>query len=492
MNQKDPSKSRRTIVFTISTMIFLLVVFAIYLISNLPSLSSWFTMIGEVLAPVLGGLILAYLCNPIMRFIEHHPLRRIKSLRLKRTLSIFLTYLFFILIIALLGVLIIPQLIRSFQELFAKFDNYIANAITYVNQFLSSFTGGNTDGDSLISLDKFNALLTTLGNTFSNLFDNIIQNIASYGSRLVNVITNAILAIFISFYLLSSKEKRSAQIKKITTALFSEKQNKFIYDTAALTNSAFGNFIGAKLLDSLLVGIIEYIAFTIFGIPYAPMLACILGMTNIIPFFGPIIGAIPSGFIVFISEPSKFIPFIIIMLIIQQTDANIIEPRILGNRTGISPLCVIIAISVMGNLFGVVGMILGVPLFAVVITLVQQYLNHRLEAKGLSPNTDDYYAAEAEHDIALAQGKARLSWRYYVDIIRYSFSGKKHHQKRPNKPDYIIYPIDTPIAMPEKETTPIPQSKESEQASDDGSVEDLADSESDNKQTTESSDKEEQ
>lgn len=449
MNAKDPQKTRRTIVFTASTIAFVIFVGLIYLISNLPSLSSWFGSLGRVFAPVLGGLILAYLCNPILRFFERYPLRRISSVRFKRMLSIFLTYLFFILIIALLGMLIFPHLIRSVQELFAKFDNYIANAVTYINQLLTSIMGSlppTEDGlpQEFISLDKINALLSTLGDSLSDIANIAIQNIAAYGSKLVSVITDGILALFISFYLLASKEKRGAQIKKLTAAVFNEKQNKFIYDTTALINSAFGNFISGKILDSLFVTIVETILFSIFGIPYAPMLACILGMTNLVPFFGPIIGTIPSGFIVLISAPAKFVPFLIIMLLVQQVDANIIEPRILGDRTGVSPLCVLIAISIMGNLWGVIGMILGVPLFAVILALVQQFMDARLSAKGMSTNVDDYYNEEPAHDAALSQRKAHLSWRYYLDKVRYVvLVNKRSSMVPPNKQDYIIYPTES-------------------------------------------------
>ena len=443
MDQNKQKKSGRGLIGSLSLMVFIAFVAVVYIVSNLPSLQSWFGTLFSVFTPVIVGLALAYLCNPILNFIEKHPLRRIRSAKVKRMLSILLTYLFFILCIALFGMLIIPQLVHSFKELFANYNNYIANSVTYINQLLSSLMknfSASEGGHEIISLDKVNALLSTLLGSLSSLLDVLLQNLAAYGSKLVGVITNGILAIFISTYLLSSKELRVAQIKKFTSALFSMKHNKFIYDTVALANNAFGSFLGAKLLDSLIVGIIEYIVFSIFGMPYAPMIACIMGVTNIVPFFGPIIGAIPSAFIVFISNPSKLLLYILLVLVIQQIDANIIEPRILGNRTGLSPLCVIIAISVMGNLWGVFGMIVGVPLFAVIIALVQQLLNAKLVAKGLSIELDDYYVPESEHDRDLAQGKAHLSWRYYVDRVKYAFVGKRKNAQRPNKQDYLIYP----------------------------------------------------
>ena len=165
-----------------------------------------------------------------------------------------------------------------------------------------------------------------------------------------------------------------------------------------------------------------------------------MGITNVIPFFGPLIGAIPSAFIVFISNPSKLLLFIIVTLVIQQIDGNIIEPKVLGDRTGVSSLCVIIAISVMGNLWGIFGMIIGVPLFAVVIALVQQFINIKLSAKGMSTDLNDYYRQEPEHMTALVHGKARLSPRYYLDRVKYAFSPKARKKgPPPNKADYTIY-----------------------------------------------------
>ena len=469
MDQNNTPKKRSSIVFPLSTVIFACCVVVVYIISNLPALSSWFKGLISIFTPLIGGLALAYLCNPILKFFERHPLRRIKSLYVKRTLSIFLTYLFFILIIAALGMLIVPQLIHSIKELFANFNDYIANTVTYINQLVSSLTkslafgGAEGAAQEFLSLDKINALFTTVIDSLSGLFDVLLKNISAYGSKLVSSVANIIMSLFISFYLLASKEKRLAQVKKLISALFNEKRAKFIFDTASLAHNAFGSFIGAKILDSFIVGILEYIVFSIFGIPYAPMLACVMGITNIIPFFGPIIGAIPSGFIVLISDPSKLIPFLIIMLVVQQTDANIIEPKILSDRTGVSSLCVIVAISVMGNLWGVFGMVVGVPLFSVVLALVEQYTNARLSARGMSVDLDDYYREEPQYMKALAQGHAKLSKRYYWDKLRYALSGKKRKGKKPNKQDYMIYPTspeqdtatqDTVTSDSEKEQAP--------------------------------------
>jgi hypothetical protein len=169
------------------------------------------------------------------------------------------------------------------------------------------------------------------------------------------------------------------------------------------------------------------------------MLATILGVMNIIPFFGPLIGAIPTAFIVLISAPEKIILFIILVLVVGQIDGNIIEPKILGDRTGVSSLCVIIAISVMGNLWGVFGMIIGVPLFAVVIALIEQFANAKLAKKGLSQDLDDYYDDDDEYAYESIEG-VRLSKRYYKDKLLYILTPKARRGKKPCREDYLIYP----------------------------------------------------
>ncbi len=441
-NKTRKSKEQRThrnIVFSVSTVVFAVLVLIFYVISNLPAVGDFLGKVLSVLTPLIGGAALAYLCNPILNFFERRLLRRVPE-TFRRMLGIFLTYLFFILVIAAIGLLIIPQLINSFQKLFAEYENYIANAITNLNQLIANVTGkfnfGAADGtiEEFISLEKINALLETLIGNTDDLFSILLGNLQSYGAKLFSTISNVILSLFISFYLLISKETRLAQIKKLVTALFSEEHAQLIFETAEGAHKAFGGFLGGKLLDSLIVGIVEFIAFTIFQIPYAPMLATIMGVMNIIPFFGPLIGAIPAGFIVLISDPSKILVFIIITLVIQQVDGNIIEPKVLGDRTGVSSLCVITAISIMGNLWGVFGMIIGVPLFKVVIALVQRFANNKLAQKGLSDNLDDYYDDEEE------ELPPRVSGRYYLHRIAYAFTRKSKRGEKPCRDDYLISP----------------------------------------------------
>ena len=453
-NHKDKSKNEshlhRNLVFSASTVVFAIFVLILYLISNLPAVASFFGKVLSVLSPVIGGAAVAYVCNPILNFFERYPLRRIRSHEIKRMLSIFLTFLFLILVVAAIGLLIIPQLINSFKALIAQYENYIANAITSLNVLITKiaqnlpFDIPEETLNDFFSLEKLNALLETLLGNVGDLFETLPSKIQAYGAKLFSTISNTILALFISFYLLATKETRLAQVKKLCTALFSEKHNHFINKTVSLAHNAFGGYLGGKVIDALMVGIVYFIVFSIFRIPYSAMLATVMGVMNILPFFGPLIGTIPSCFIVLISEPSKVILFIILVLVVGQIDANIIEPKILGNRTGISSLCVIIAISVMSNLWGLPGMIFAVPLFAVVVTLLEDFANEKLAQKGLSNDLDDYYDDEEEEPVEKRKKRDALSKRYYFDRIRFVLTPKSKRRSKPCREDYLISSNDAP------------------------------------------------
>lgn len=456
--QNKHEQPHRNIIFSVSTVIFAALVLFFYVISNLPAVSTWFKGLFAVLTPVIGGAAIAYLANPILNFFEKRVLHRIRYDIPRRMFSIFFTYLFFILVIAAIGLLIIPQLINSVKALVSQYENYMANAITNLNALIAKVTANfpalmpDGAGQEFLSLDKINALLETLLGNAGDLFNLLLENIKSYGAKLFSTISNVILSLFISFYLLASKEKRLAQIKKLTTAIFSEKQNAFIYKTAQLAHTTFGGFLGGKLLDALIVGVVYFIAFSIVGIPYAPMLATIMGVMNIIPFFGPIIGTIPSVFIVLISAPEKVLLLIILIVIVGQIDGNIIEPKVLSDRTGVSSLCVIIAISVMGNLWGILGMIVGVPLFAVIIALIQQFADAKLGQKGLSTDLDDYYdesgffpPQETDEEVEMEDAhqkskRPRLSPRYYLALVAFYFRPKSKRGEKPCFEDYMIQP----------------------------------------------------
>ncbi len=351
---------------------------------------------SNVLSPVLIGAVIAYLCNPILMFFEYRLFRHMKNNSLRQGLSLFMTVLAALGTLILVGVLIIPQLYDSLLKFAANIGNYIANLRTWVDQ-ISEKLPFEFDIDALLgttNADTADELLQAILDKLAPLVTggNMADKILGVLSGLLNTFKNALLGMVIAFFILASKEKRVAQVRKARAALLSESTDRRLVDFVSLADNTFGGFIYGKLLDSLVIGILTFAMLLIFDISeYNLLIAIIVGVTNVIPVFGPFIGAIPAFFIVLVTSPQKAILVLILILIIQQLDGNIIGPKILGDNTGVSSLCVIVAISICSTLWGVAGMLIGVPFFAVIIELVRRALEGQLTAKGMETDTLAYY-----------------------------------------------------------------------------------------------------
>ena len=207
---------------------------------------------------------------------------------------------------------------------------------------------------------------------------------------LLSSIWNIVLGLIVSIYLLIDKEKFCALSRKITCALFNEEHSQVAIDLAHRTNDTFGKFLSGKIIDSAIIGILTFIILTIFKMPYTILISVIIGITNIIPFFGPFFGAIPSFVIIMFVSPVKALWFLLIILIIQQLDGNVIGPKILGDSIGISAFWILFALLVAGKILGLVGMIIGVPLFAIIYSIIKDITESKLRKKGLPTETSDY------------------------------------------------------------------------------------------------------
>lgn len=380
--------------------------------ANIGAINAFLGKVLRILRPVLIGLVIAYLGNPFFRFFERKAFCKLRPQSLRRTLSLICTYLVFVLIVALLLGLILPQLIDSIQDFAANYESYVESAIAQTNKLIIKINGSLeriTQTPAVLEpLDKdtFYGRLTDLLQKFNFsdpgktdiLIDGTLDPITDTLGSAASLLTDSFLGLFISLYLLSSKEKRYRQIMKLRNALFNDKVNGRITRFCQLADRSFGSFLEGKLIDSLIIGILAFILFSIFKIPYAVLIATFVGLTNVIPVIGPFIGAIPTAFIILLAEPSKVIPFILLVFFIQQLDGNIIGPKILGNNTGISPLCVIIAIATMTSLWGLLGALLGVPIFATIMALADYYIEDRLQRKGLPADTESYYPADSAVD----------------------------------------------------------------------------------------------
>lgn len=404
--QEKRQKLRRQALIT-AVAIYLVLAMALYIIVNVTAISSIFTKIANILAPLFIGISIAYLINPILRAFERHVFKNVSSFVLRRTFSMILTYLLVILFIALFVFLLMPEISDSINELISHFNVYIQNAITMTNNLINRLFSfmGNQEYQEYVKSEEISKAISDFFTGTGSIFETIIRYIQTYGSKIVVSFTNILIGIFVSIYILASKEKRYAQTSKFFHAILKDKQYKLFYETMSVADKSFGGFIEGKIIDSLIIGVLTFIILTIFKMPYTALISVIVGVTNIIPYFGPFIGAIPSAFIILIAEPVKTIPFIIIIIVIQQLDGNVIGPKILGNNTGLSSLGIILAILIMSGLFGVPGMIIGVPVGALVVSIITRYLEYRLKRKGKSFNTDDYYKNKEQHRIEMEKRK---------------------------------------------------------------------------------------
>ena len=385
-------------------------ILAILLIANLDTVNHWLGKLIGIFAPLLTGLVIAYLANPFFRFFERKLLVRVSVPWLRRTLSLILTYLVLIAIIAGLILLIIPQLLDSIRNFIDNFDTYMSDVVELLNKFITSLNQKlpvGTDGEPFLNplnkdtiLEKASSLWNTLlVKVEENLKPEYMGAVREFLRSTAKIISDVFFGILISIFLLASKERCYATVMRFRKAYLNDRTNDSITKFVSVADRSFGGFLRGKLLDSCIVGCLVYVACLIFGIPYEILVAVIVGITDIVPVIGPFIGVIPTAVIILLTDPAKVLIFLISILVIQQIDGNIIAPKILGENTGVSSLCVLISILVMGDLLGLVGMVVAVPLFATVIELGKLWMDKRLTAKGLSGNLDDYYAEDALPDL---------------------------------------------------------------------------------------------
>ncbi len=367
---------------------FAIALFVVILMINITPITDFLSLITSIIAPIAIGGAIAYFLNPILKFLEFIAFKKLKSKKLTRVLSLILTYVYALVIIALVVGVVVPQLMQSVLDLGKNYDIYIDKTMESLNIVISKLSI-NFENINVEDITKFaSEIISESG----DIFQTVLETVLSYGSALFTTAKNLLLGLFISIYVLISKERLYAVTTKAARAFMSTKVFNNCMRYFRIANSTFGRFFIGKLFDSAIIFIITLTFLSIFGIPHAIFIAMIVGVLNIIHFFGIIIAIVFCAFIVLIAAPSKLLLFIIVMVIIQQIDANIIAPKILGSSAGISSLGVISAVIIMGSCFGIIGMIIGVPIFAIIIAIFKDYLDKKLEKKDLPINTTNYYA----------------------------------------------------------------------------------------------------
>ncbi|MBQ7876137.1 MAG: AI-2E family transporter [Clostridia bacterium] len=356
-------------------------------------------VVVKILRPILLGAAFAYLLNPLLKMYEKYIFGKLFSKifkknekvahKFKRAISIIFTFATALAVIAGLLVLIIPELYKNIQDMIWSFPAYVNNAVEYLTEFSEEYP---EIADTLMQypqliLDYINNWATkTLLPNASQLITNISLGIYGTFKALLDVVVGMIIAI----YLLGSKEKYSAGVKKYLYALFERKTAYNIISIAKYTDNHFGKFIVGKILDSAIIGILSFVVFTIFDIPYTLLVSVIVGVTNVIPFFGPFLGAIPCGVLILLVNPVKALVFAILIFAIQQLDGNVIGPKILGDTTGLDSFAIVFAILVFGGFFGIFGMFIGVPVFATIFGIVNHACDAKLKKKNMPVDIKAY------------------------------------------------------------------------------------------------------
>lgn len=333
----------------------------------------------NVLMPFVIGALLAFILNPavrkVMQFLE--KVCHVRSLKLRKLLAIAITYIIFLGFISITIFGIVPQVANSIIELI----NNIPASINYIYDLLDILKEHFPSLD-IAGLEKAtNDTIPTLLNTLKDFATNLIPAIYTISMYIVNWIVDIVIAIIVSVYMLSDKKQLRNSCKALVYAFVPQKWVQILVEVLQECNNLFSSFVIGKAIDSLIIGILCFILMNIFRLPYAVLISVIVGITNMIPYFGPFIGAIPGILILLIVSPIKALVFLILILCLQQFDGLILGPKILGNSTGLRPLWIIIAITVGGTVGGVLGMFLGVPIVAFLRYLMNRLIQHRLRKK---------------------------------------------------------------------------------------------------------------
>jgi len=384
---------------------FLVIVAAIVffmIVNHLSWLGKTLHDFGKIVSPFIWGLVIAYLLYPLMRIYQRGLFQPLWKLLLKkksnadalisklsRGFSVFLAMISLLVILTGLVWLVAPQMYTSIETIIVNSGDYIEQADAWISRFFMNYpemeaTLSGTFGD--VSKGLVNWATNNLLPEFKSLLTNVTSGVFSFAKGLYNIIVGMI----VSLYVLYSRETFSAHCKKILYAVFSLEAAKKILNALHFTNEVFQGYISGKILDSVIIGILCYIGCVILRIDYAVLVSFIVGITNIIPFFGPFIGAIPSALIILTASPMHALVFVIFIIILQQFDGNVLGPKILGNRVGINGFWVLFSILVGAGFFGFGGMLLGVPVFVVIYTFFKNLTNRKLARSGLPVETEKY------------------------------------------------------------------------------------------------------
>ncbi len=379
---------------------------AVAVLTDLSGTAAALRTVVSVLSPILYGLGFAYLLNPIVRVVEQvvtpRLLRRgVTQRRAKmagRVTGILLALLAVVLVIYTLISLVLPQLGESITSIASNLSGYYGQVESWVLERLDNHPALRGYADTV--LDRFYVWLEGwLENDLPQAIQTVMAAVTSSVVLVLRRLLYLIIGLIISVYVLFSRDRFLAQSKKLIIAAFSPSRADRILTLARRCHRIFGSYVTGKILDAMIVGVLCFVGMSFLRLPFPMLIATVIGMANVIPFFGPYLGAIPSAVLILLISPVQCLYFVFFILVLQIIDGHVIGPRILGDTAGLSGFWVIVSITVMGGLFGLPGLLLGVPVFAFLYSLVADWVDARLRAAGRPTQTRRYYAVKCVSDL---------------------------------------------------------------------------------------------
>ena len=362
------------------------------IINRFDVIISGFNLVINILMPMIMGLVIAYLLNPLLNFFEQTIFKKIqpqlKYSKVRRAVSVTTTFVVVILLLTGFFWLLIPQLVESISSLIDRVPGYLNSAKSFLETFLKD-NQAITDWFK-VDLSQIFSNLETMLKEYLPMVNDILDGATRSVMGVFTTLMNLFVGFVVAIYLLYSKERFAGQTKKVMFALLPRNFTLKVIDILSQTDKMFSGYIFGKVVEAFCVALLCFLGCTLLGLPYALLVTVIMFVFNLIPYFGPLIGAIPCTLLILLVDPLQALWFVILICVLQQFDGNVIGPMILGNHTGLTSFWIIFSIFLFGGLFGFFGMIIGVPAFAVIYSLIRALVEKRLKKKGMPLSTKDY------------------------------------------------------------------------------------------------------
>lgn len=342
-------------------------------------------LVIKIAMPFITGFAIAFVLNIVMNLIENRILNKWTGKyadRFKRPVSIVLTFVFIVLLLVFLISMVVPQLVRAVSDVVKQVPLGINRLMAELDILCQKYPELQQQIDVLSNIGKnWDSIVNNIGSFFKNGFGDVLNSTIGIASSVVSGFTNLFIGLVFSVYVLAQKEKLAGQVKRVLSAFLPEKINNSVLYVCALLNKNFTNFITGQCLEAVILGTMFVIAMTIFRMPYAVMIGVLIAFTALIPIVGAFIGCVVGAFLILLVNPWKALAFIALFLVLQQIEGNLIYPRVVGSSVGLPAMWVLVAVTIGGSLFGIMGMLIFIPLISTVYALLRECVNRRNERK---------------------------------------------------------------------------------------------------------------